>query len=98
MFGGLTFMIRGKICVSVGRDRTMCRIDPAVHESALATVVMKGREFRGFRLCECGRAEIAKRARLLDRSGSGLQRQDEKAPVASREAVVWREWQRFWRS
>lgn len=53
MFGGITFMVRGRICVSVGRDRIMCRIDPAVHDAALAregchTVVMKGREYRGY--------------------------------------------------
>jgi TfoX/Sxy family transcriptional regulator of competence genes len=53
MFGGLTFMVRGKMCVSVGKDRIMCRIDPAIHDTALErqgcrTVVMKGREYRGF--------------------------------------------------
>ena len=53
MFGGLAFMVRGKLCVSVGRDRIMCRIDPAIHDAALErkgcqTLVMKGREFRGY--------------------------------------------------
>lgn len=53
MFGGLTFMVRGKMCVSVGRDRIMCRIDPAIHDTVLErsgcrTVVMKGRKYRGF--------------------------------------------------
>jgi TfoX/Sxy family transcriptional regulator of competence genes len=53
MFGGLTFMVRGKMCVSVGKDRIMCRIDPAVHDAALErqgcrTVIMKRREYRGF--------------------------------------------------
>jgi|SRR5215469_7004057 len=53
MFGGLTFMVRGKMCVSVGKERIMCRIDPAVHDTALQrqgcrSVVMKGREYRGF--------------------------------------------------
>jgi hypothetical protein len=46
-------MVRGKMCISAGRDRIMCRIDPAVHESALEregcrTVTMKGREYRGY--------------------------------------------------
>lgn len=46
-------MLRGKMCVSVGKDRIMCRIDPAEHDAALRrpgcrTVVMKGREYRGF--------------------------------------------------
>jgi TfoX/Sxy family transcriptional regulator of competence genes len=53
MFGGITFMVRRKMCVSVGRDRIMCRIDPALHESLLkregcTTVLMKGRQYRGF--------------------------------------------------
>jgi len=53
MFGGLTFMVQGKMCVSVGKERIMCRIDPAVHDTALhrpgcRTVLMKGREYRGF--------------------------------------------------
>jgi TfoX/Sxy family transcriptional regulator of competence genes len=53
MFGGLTFMVRGKMCVSVGKERIMCRIDPALHDDALRrpgcrTVLMKGREYRGF--------------------------------------------------
>jgi TfoX/Sxy family transcriptional regulator of competence genes len=53
MFGGIAFMVRGKMCVSVGRDRIMCRIDPVLHDSAVErkgcrTVVMKGREYRGY--------------------------------------------------
>jgi len=53
MFGGITFMVDGKMCVSVGRERIMCRIDPAFWESALKhkgcrTVTMKDREYRGY--------------------------------------------------
>jgi len=53
MFGGLTFMVRNKMCVSVGEDRIMCRIDPAIHDVAVErqgcrTVVMKGRQYRGY--------------------------------------------------
>ncbi len=53
MFGGITFMVRGKMCVSVGKDSIMCRIDPAIHDAALQrkgcrTVVMKGRQYRGY--------------------------------------------------
>jgi TfoX/Sxy family transcriptional regulator of competence genes len=29
MFRGSTFMVDGKMCVSVSGDRIMCRIDPA---------------------------------------------------------------------
>jgi TfoX/Sxy family transcriptional regulator of competence genes len=53
MFGGTAFMVRGKMCISVGRGRIMCRIDPAFHDAALKrkgsqTVVMKGRQYRGY--------------------------------------------------
>jgi len=53
MFGGLAFMVDGKMCVTVGKGRIMCRIDPAIHEAALerkgcTAVVMKGREYRGY--------------------------------------------------
>ena len=53
MFGSLAFMVSGKICISARADRIMCRIDPELHEAALKrsgcrTVVMKGREYRGY--------------------------------------------------
>jgi TfoX/Sxy family transcriptional regulator of competence genes len=53
MFGGITFIVDGKMCVSVGRERITCRIDPAFRESALKrkgcrTVTMKDREYRGY--------------------------------------------------
>jgi|SRR5579864_5667424 len=53
MFGGIGFMVDGKLCVSVGAHRLMCRIDPATHEQALAhegsrTVTMNGRQYRGY--------------------------------------------------
>jgi TfoX/Sxy family transcriptional regulator of competence genes len=53
MFGGTAFMVRGKMCVSARAERIMCRIDPALHDAAVKrkgcrTVVMKGREYRGY--------------------------------------------------
>jgi TfoX/Sxy family transcriptional regulator of competence genes len=53
MFGGITFMVRGKMCISVNTERIMCRIDPAIHDAALErtgcrTVVMKRRQYRGY--------------------------------------------------
>ena len=53
MFGGIAFMVEGKMCVTVGNGRIMCRIDPAIHDAALerkgcTAVVMKGREYRGY--------------------------------------------------
>ena len=46
-------MVRGRMCVSVGPGRIMCRIDPAMHDAALErkgcrTVTMKGRQYRGY--------------------------------------------------
>jgi TfoX/Sxy family transcriptional regulator of competence genes len=53
MFGGITFMVNGKMCISVGARGLMCRIDPESHDAAIArrgarTVRMKGRAYRGF--------------------------------------------------
>lgn len=53
MFRGIAFMVNGKMCVCVGGDEIMCRIDPFIHESILAkkgcrTMVMKDREYIGF--------------------------------------------------
>ncbi|MEO6971552.1 MAG: TfoX/Sxy family protein [Chthoniobacterales bacterium] len=52
MFRGLTFMLNGKMCISVGPKEIMCRIDPALHDQAVQkgarTVVMKGRPYRGW--------------------------------------------------
>jgi TfoX/Sxy family transcriptional regulator of competence genes len=35
MMGGLTFMVKGKMCVGIIKDDLMCRIDPALHENAI---------------------------------------------------------------
>jgi TfoX/Sxy family transcriptional regulator of competence genes len=53
MFGGITFMVDRKMCISVGGHRLMCRIDPELHELAIKrpgvrTVRMNGRAYRGF--------------------------------------------------
>ncbi len=56
MFGGLAFMVRGKMCVVIsGRDtcEVMLRIGKAHHDEALThegvrTTVMKGRKYRGY--------------------------------------------------
>src|SRR3954469_14294775 len=54
MFRGVTFMVNGKMCVSVSGDEMMCRFDPALHETlaeknGFRTMVMKGREYKGYR-------------------------------------------------
>jgi len=53
MFGGLMFMVNGKMCISVGKNRIMCRVDPDIHDDLLKkkpcrAVVMRGREYRGY--------------------------------------------------
>lgn len=53
MFSGIAFMVNGKMCMTVGPDRIMCRIDPEVHDEAIKkkgckTVLMKGREYKGY--------------------------------------------------
>lgn len=53
MFRGLTFMVDDKMCVCIGEDRIMCRIDPALHDELLdqrpcRSMVMKGKEYKGF--------------------------------------------------
>jgi TfoX/Sxy family transcriptional regulator of competence genes len=36
MMGGLTFMYNDKMCVGIIKDELMCRIDPALHETAIS--------------------------------------------------------------
>ena len=53
MFRGVTFMVDGKACMSTGDDELMCRIDPALHDTlvemnGVRTMVMKGREYKGY--------------------------------------------------
>lgn len=53
MFSGVGLMVDGKLCVAVGPARAMFRIDPDDHDALVArggceTVVMRGREMRGW--------------------------------------------------
>jgi TfoX/Sxy family transcriptional regulator of competence genes len=53
MFGRIAFMVNNKMCLTAGPGQMMCRIDPGIHEEALKkegcrTVIMKGREYKGF--------------------------------------------------
>jgi TfoX/Sxy family transcriptional regulator of competence genes len=53
MFSGLTFMVNDKMCISVGPDRIMCRIDPEKHAmlvelNGCRSMTMKGNECIGF--------------------------------------------------
>lgn len=53
MFRGVTFMVNGKMCVSVGDNELMCRLDPALHETVLENtgcreMIHGGRTMKGF--------------------------------------------------
>jgi hypothetical protein len=53
MFRGLTFMVNGKMCVSVSGDEMMCRFDPEQQEIAakkkgFRTMIMRGKLYKGF--------------------------------------------------
>lgn len=53
MFGSLDFLIGGNLCIGCRPERIMCRIDPGLHDKAIAangcrTVVMRAREYRGW--------------------------------------------------
>jgi TfoX/Sxy family transcriptional regulator of competence genes len=53
MFRGVTFMVNGKMCVSVSADELMCRIDPDIQDKALKKensriVIMKGKPMAGW--------------------------------------------------
>jgi TfoX/Sxy family transcriptional regulator of competence genes len=53
MFRGVAFMVNEKLCISVGDDEIMCRVDPLLHDRLIIkdgcrSVVMKGREYKGY--------------------------------------------------
>ena len=53
MVGSLAFMVNGKMCLTAGPERMMCRIDPELHEQEVkkegcSTVVMRGRDYKGY--------------------------------------------------
>jgi len=53
MMGGLCFLVNGKMCVGVEKERLMVRLDPAIYEQALERkgcmpMDFTGRPMRGF--------------------------------------------------
>lgn len=53
MFGGLAFMVNGKMCINVSGERLMCRFDPALTEeiakrAGYLPMVMKGKALQGY--------------------------------------------------
>jgi TfoX/Sxy family transcriptional regulator of competence genes len=53
MFSGVAFMVNGKMCITVGDSRIMCRVDPSATPRLTkmkgATIMeMKGRKYMGY--------------------------------------------------
>ena len=51
MMGGLCFLVNGKMCVGVEKDRLMARIGPEVYESALKRKGCRPMDFTGRPMC-----------------------------------------------
>lgn len=53
MFGGVCYMLNGKMCIGVVGDKMMCRIDPEIYEEALSKkgcreMVFTGKPMKGY--------------------------------------------------
>jgi len=62
MMGGLVFMYNDKMCVGVMKDELMCRIDPALHDSAV--------EMRGCRTLDFIKRRMSGYV-IIDETGMG---------------------------
>lgn len=47
MFGGVCFMVNGKMCIGVVKDEMMCRIDPKMDEIVLEKEGCRQMDFTG---------------------------------------------------
>jgi len=53
MFRGVTFMVNGKMCITVSGENLMCRFDPALYaevseKKGFEAMVMKGWKYQGY--------------------------------------------------
>ena len=53
MFGGVCFMLKGKMCIGVVQDEMMCRIGPEIYETALEKkgcreMIFTGKPMKGY--------------------------------------------------
>jgi len=53
MFRGVTFMVNGKMCISVSGENLMCRFDPLLQEEVMGKrgvepMIMKNRQYKGY--------------------------------------------------
>ena len=44
MFGKLAFMVNDKLCIAVGKEDIMCRINPSLHDASL-----EKKEYKAFK-------------------------------------------------
>jgi len=47
MMGGLCFMVRGKMCVGISKERLMARLDPAIYDEVLKREGARAMDFTG---------------------------------------------------
>lgn len=47
MFGGVCYMVNGKMCVGVMKDEMMCRIDPVLESELLEKPGCRAMDFTG---------------------------------------------------
>ena len=50
MFGGVCFMVDGKMCIGVVKDEMMCRINPKIDEVVLEKTGCRPMDFTGKRM------------------------------------------------
>lgn len=53
MFGGLAFLVNGKMCVNVSGENLMCRFDPTktdefAEKDGFLQMVMRGKSYKGY--------------------------------------------------
>src|SRR5258708_23035310 len=98
MVSGVTFMVDDKMCIRVGPDRIMCRIDPESHDQLLEEktcrpMIMKGREYKGYILVN--EEDVQRKKELdywiglcLDFNARAKSSKKKAAPAKKKEAVV----------
>lgn len=53
MFGGLAFLVNGKMCINISRENLMCRFNPKIEKEVALhkgykQVVMRGKNLTGY--------------------------------------------------
>lgn len=53
MFGGLAFIVNGKMCINVSGENLMCRFDPGIENEVMQKkgylpVIMRGKTYKGY--------------------------------------------------